>query len=386
MVQSLISSSTPSAARRKSVLREEMENLLGRAGVRIDGSRPWDMRLKRSGVLERLAAHGSLGLGEAYMDGDWDAEQLDEFFCRVLRARLDREVKPLRMLLPVLRARVCNLQNARRAWQVGEAHYDLGNNFYQAMLGRSMAYSCGYWKNAATLDEAQDAKLDLICRKLGLRPGMRLLDIGCGWGSLMARAATHYGAQCVGITISKEQAAFIREKHHHLPIEVRLIDYRSLRGRFDRIASVGMFEHVGHKNHRAFMRTARECLASDGIFLLHTIGKNERGNPSDPWIEKYIFPNGEVPSLGQIGDAIDGLFIAEDMHNFGADYDRTLMAWHENLEAAWPRFTGEMGERFHRMWRYYLLSCAGAFRARDMQVWQWMLTRQGIPGGWPRVD
>ena len=329
---------------------------------------------------------GSLGLGEAYVDGDWEAEQLDEFFCHVLRARLDREVKPLRLLLPVLRARVRNLQSARRAWRVGEAHYDLGNDFYQAMLGRSMAYSCGYWKNAATLDEAQEAKLDLICRKLDLRPGMRLLDIGCGWGSLMAHAATHYGAQCVGITISKQQAAFVREKHRDLPIEVRLIDYRGLRGRFDRIASVGMFEHVGHKNHRAFMRTARECLASDGIFLLHTIGKNERGNPSDPWIEKYIFPNGEVPSLGQIGDAIDGLFIAEDMHNFGADYDKTLMAWHENFEAEWPRFAAKMGERFHRMWRYYLLSCAGAFRARDMQVWQWTLTRQGIPGGWPRVD
>jgi cyclopropane-fatty-acyl-phospholipid synthase len=363
-----------------------MENLLARAGIRIDGSRPWDMRLNRPGVLERLVAHGSLGLGEAYVDGDWDAEQLDEFFFRVLRARLDREVKPLRLLLPVLRARVRNLQNTRRAWQVGEAHYDLGNDFYQAMLGRGMAYSCGYWKNAATLDEAQEAKLDLICRKLDLRPGMRLLDIGCGWGSLMAHAATHYGARCVGITISKEQAAFVREKHHHLPIEVRLIDYRELRDRFDRIASVGMFEHVGHKNHRAFMRTVRKCLTADGVFLLHTIGKNERGNPSDPWIEKYIFPNGEVPSLGQIGDAIDGLFIAEDMHNFGADYDRTLMAWHENFDAAWPSFAGKMGERFHRMWRYYLLSCAGAFRARDMQVWQWTLTRQGIPGGWPRVD
>jgi cyclopropane-fatty-acyl-phospholipid synthase len=363
-----------------------MENLLARAGIRIDGSRPWDMRLNRPGVLERMAAQGSLGLGEAYVDGDWEAEQLDEFFCRVLRARLDREVKPLRLLLPVLRARVRNLQSARRAWRVGEAHYDLGNDFYQAMLGRSMAYSCAYWKNAATLDEAQDAKLDLICRKLDLRPGMRLLDIGCGWGSLMAHAATHYGARCLGITISKEQAAYVRERHRDLPIEVRLIDYRGLRGRFDRIASVGMFEHVGHKNHRAFMRTARECLASDGIFLLHTIGKNERGNPSDPWIEKYIFPNGEVPSLGQIGDAIDGLFIAEDMHNFGADYDRTLMAWHGNFEAVWPRFAAKMGGRFHRMWRYYLLSCAGAFRARDMQVWQWTLTPQGIPGGWPRVD
>lgn len=133
------------------------------------------------------------------------------------------------------------------------------------------------------------------------------------------------------------------------------------------------------------MRAAHRCLTDDGIFLLHTIGKNERGNSSDPWIEKHIFPNGEVPSIGQIGDAIGGLFVAEDMHNLGADYDKTLMAWHRNYEAAWPRFSG-MGERFHRMWRYYLLSCAGAFRARDMQVWQWTLTKNGIPGGCPRED
>lgn len=386
MGHSLTSSSPMPMTRGGSGLREEMESLLDGAGIRINGSRPWDMRLNRQDVLERVAALGSLGLGEAYMDGDWDAEQLDEFFFRVLRARLDREVKPLRLLLPGLRARFFNLQNVRRAWRVGEAHYDLGNDFYQAMLGRSMAYSCGYWKSAATLEEAQDAKLDLICRKLDLRPGMRLLDIGCGWGSLMVHAARHYGAKCVGITISKEQAAFVRERHRGLPIEVRLIDYRSLHGRYERIASVGMFEHVGHRNHRAFMRKARQCLASDGIFLLHTIGKNERGNPSDPWMEKYIFPNGEVPSLGQIGDAIDGLFVAEDMHNFGADYDKTLMAWHSNFDAAWLRFAIRMGERFHRMWRYYLLSCAGAFRARDMQVWQWTLTGQGIPGGWKRLD
>jgi cyclopropane-fatty-acyl-phospholipid synthase len=295
-------------------------------------------------------------------------------------------VKPLRLLLPVLMARLSNRQNTRRAWRVGEVHYDLGNDFYQAMLGPSMAYSCGYWKDAGTLAEAQTAKLDLICRKLDLKPGMRLLDIGCGWGSLMTHAAEHYGAGCVGITISKEQAAFIRKHNGGLPIEARLLDYRSLQGRFDRIASVGMFEHVGSKNHRTIMHAAHRCLTDDGIFLLHTIGKNERGNPSDPWIERYIFPNGEVPSLGQIGDAIDGLFVAEDMHNFGADYDKTLMAWHENFEAAWPRFAAAMGERFHRMWRYYLLSCAGAFRARDMQVWQWTLTKHGIPGGWPRID
>ncbi|RPJ32999.1 MAG: cyclopropane fatty acyl phospholipid synthase [Verrucomicrobiaceae bacterium] len=386
MAYSLTSTHSLPATRAKRALREEIEHLLGRADIRINGSRPWDMRILREGVLERAAARGSLGLGEAYMDGDWEAGRLDELFARVLRARLDREVKPLRLMLPLLRARICNLQNTRRAWRVGEVHYDLGNDFYQAMLGPSMTYSCGYWKNAATLDEAQAAKLDLICRKLDLKPGMRLLDIGCGWGSLMAHAARHYGAQCVGITISKEQAAFVRDKHRGLPVEARLQDYRDLRGRFDRIASIGMFEHVGHKNHRSFMRAAHRCLADDGVFLLHTIGKNERGNPSDPWIERYIFPNGEVPALGPVGDAIDGLFVAEDMHNFGADYDQTLMAWHGNFEAAWPRFANAMGERFHRMWRYYLLSCAGAFRARDMQVWQWTLTKNGLPGGWPRVD
>jgi len=381
----LTSSSPLPASRGNSALRVEVEDLLAKAGIRIDGSRPWDMRIHKPGVLERAATRGSLGLGEAYMDGDWDAQRLDEFFERVLRARLDREVRPLRLLLPVLMARVFNHQNTRRAWRVGEVHYDLGNDFYQAMLGTSMAYSCGYWKNASTLDEAQHAKLDLICRKLDLRPGMRLLDIGCGWGSLMAHAAGNYGAHCVGITISKEQAAFVAKHHAGLPVEARLMDYRSLGGRFDRIASIGMFEHVGCKNHRDFMRAAHRCLTDDGIFLLHTIGKNERGNPSDPWIEKHIFPNGEVPSIGQIGDAIGGLFVAEDMHNLGADYDKTLMAWHRNYEAAWPRFSG-MGERFHRMWRYYLLSCAGAFRARDMQVWQWTLTKNGIPGGCPRVD
>jgi cyclopropane-fatty-acyl-phospholipid synthase len=379
-------SSEVPVARKSNVLRGAIEELMAKADIRINGNRPWDLRMHRASVLERIASHGSLGLGESYMDGDWDADRLDEFFFRVLRARLDQEVKPLRLLLPILRSRMFNLQSARRAWQVGRVHYDLGNDFYQAMLGPSMAYSCGYWKNAATLEEAQDAKLALICRKLRLEPGMRVLDIGCGWGSFMAYAAAHYGVACVGITISREQAEFIRQRHPDAPIDVQLEDYRQLQGHFDRIASIGMFEHVGRKNHRTFMQAAHRCLAKDGMFLLHTIGKNERGAPSDPWIERYIFPNGEVPSLGQIGDAIDGLLVAEDFHNIGADYDKTLMAWHANFEAAWPQFADRYGERFYRQWRYYLLSCAGAFRARDMQVWQWTLSPQGVLGGCPRVD
>ena len=363
-----------------------MEELLEKAGIRVNGSLPWDIRIHNPRLLEKIANHGSLALGESYMDGEWDAERLDEFFARVLRARLDREVKPLHLILPVMRDRIFNRQNSRRAWQVGRVHYDLGNDFYQAMLGPVMAYSCGYWKNATTLAEAQTAKLDLICRKLQLAPGMRVLDIGCGWGAFMAHAAEHYGVECTGVTVSEEQADYCRKRYSGLPLQFLLEDYRDLHARFDRIASIGMFEHVGKKNHRTFMQVARRCLADDGIFLLHTIGKNERRGITDPWIEKHIFPNAELPAIGHISDAADGLFVTEDLHNFGADYDRTLMEWHKNFEAAWPRFADSLDGRFHRQWKYYLLSSAGAFRARDLQVWQWTLTKNGITGGVPRLS
>lgn len=357
--------------------------LLHKAGITINGQHSWDMQVLRPRVFERALSQGNLGLGESYMDGDWEVPHLDEFFHRLLRARLDREVQPLRILLHAVRYRFLNLQNVRRAWRVGRQHYDLSNELYRAMLDSRMAYSCGYWATATTLEQAQEAKLELICRKLQLQPGMRLLDIGCGWGSLMAYAAQHYGVECVGVTVSQEQANWAGDRYRDLPVEFRLQDYRSLNEKFDRIASVGMFEHVGHKNHRAFMQVAHRCLADDGLLLLHSIGKNARRGHPDPWIDRYIFPNGDLPSIGQIGDAADDLFVVEDLHNFGADYDRTLMAWHANFEAAWPRFSA-LGERFRRMWRYYLLSCAGAFRARDIQLWQWVLSKRGVIGGYRR--
>ena len=375
----------PSSIAGASSLRGKIGRMLAKADIRLDGPRSWDIQLHSPDVLERIVSRGSLGLGESYMDGDWDAERLDEFFTHLLRARLDREVKPLSLLLPVLRERVFNRQNPRRAWQVGERHYDLGNDFYQSMLGPSMTYTCGYWKSADTLDQAQEAKLELICQKLRLQPGMRVLDIGCGWGGFMAYAAENHGVECVGVTVSKEQAAFARQRHPDPRLEFRLQDYRGIEGQFDAIASIGMFEHVGKKNYRTFMRVVRSCLADDGVFLLQTIGKNERAGITDPWIEKYVFPNGEIPAINHISDAMDGLLVTEDLHNFGADYDKTLMAWHSNFEAAWSRFADALGERFHRRWRYYLLSCAGAFRARDLQLWQWTLSKQGIHGGCPRL-
>lgn len=376
---------TPSLLRRRHSASEHfIEALLEKADIQVNGSRPWDIQVHSPELFDRVIAHANLGLGESYMDGLWDCERLDQFFDRALSARLDQYIRPSRLLLYYLRARLMNLQNSKRAWQVGERHYDLGNDFYATMLDPRMTYTCGFWKHAKTLEQAQEAKLDMICRKLELKPGMHVLDIGCGWGSFMGYASEHYGVKCVGVTISKEQMRWAQERYSNLGLEFHLQDYREVHGRFDRIVSVGMFEHVGRRNHRTYMQVAERCLEDHGLFLLHTIGKNVRHSVTDPWIDRYIFPNGDLPSIGQIGDAAAGLFVTEDLHNFGADYDRTLMAWHANFEAAWPRFREQLGERFYRMWRYYLLSCAGAFRARDIQLWQWVFSRHGVRGGYNR--
>jgi cyclopropane-fatty-acyl-phospholipid synthase len=367
-----------------------LARMLAQADVKLNGDRPWDIQIHDHRIARRVLAQGSLGLGESYMDGWWDCEALDEFFCRILRARLEERVSPT-LVWHSLRARLFNLQSVRRAWHVGQTHYDLGNDFFAAMLDSRMTYTCGYWAARATnLEDAQAAKLDLVCRKLGLGPGMRLLDIGCGWGSLMKFAARHYGVACVGLTISREQAVHVRENREGLPIEVHLSDYRTFntagRETFDRLASVGMFEHVGRRNHGAFFDVARRSLKDNGLLLLHTIGKNRRGGGTDPWIDRYIFPNGELPSLGEIADRSESQFVVEDLHNFGADYDRTLMAWHARFDAAWPRFAPVYGERFRRMWRYYLLACAGTFRARTTQLWQIVLSPSGVPNGYSRTS
>jgi cyclopropane-fatty-acyl-phospholipid synthase len=362
--------------------------LLARADIRLQGDRPWDLQLLHPGVPERVLGAGSIGLGEAYMDGHWRAERLDQFFEKLVGAQLTAvSAVPRPAAWHFLRARWLNRQTRQRAFQVAERHYNLGNDFYQAMLDARLSYTCAYWPDARTLDEAQEAKLALVCRKLGLQPGMRVLDIGCGWGSFMQYAAERHGVQCVGLSVSAEQVALGRERCAGLPVEFRLQDYRALAEspeRFDRVVSLGMFEHVGHKNHAQFMRLAASSLAPDGLFLLHTIGRNEQGEGTDPWIDKYIFPNGELPTIARIGRACEQRFVAEDLHNFGADYDRTLMCWHANVEAAWPRFAARLSERFHRMWSYYLLSCAGAFRVRDIQLWQWVLSPRGVPGGYRR--
>lgn len=356
--------------------------LLDKAGIMINGPRPFDMRIKHPDTLMRILQEGSLGLGESYMDGWWECDRLDVFFDKVLTAKLDQQLPShLKDILRIARARLFNMQTRHRAWQVGKEHYDLGNDLFNAMLDPNMQYSCAYWKDADTLADAQVAKLKMICEKLQLKPGMKVLDIGCGWGGLAAYMAKEYGVSVVGVTISKEQQQLAQKRCEGFPVQIMLQDYRDLNEEFDRIVSVGMFEHVGPKNYRTYFSVVNRCLKKDGLFLLHCIGSNTSGVKADAWISKYIFPNGCLPSIRQIADEAEGHLIMEDWHNFGADYDKTLMAWDENFVRTWDSIKDNYSPRFYRMFRYYLNACAGAFRARDIQLWQVLFSHSGLRGG-----
>lgn len=364
-------------------LKQRCQQILTPADIKINGSRPWDMQIHDDRFYARVLAEGSMGLGESYMDGWWDAAALDEFFFRIFRTKLDEQCLTWRDGLTALKARIINQQTIPRAFQIGRHHYDLGNDLYATMLDGQMIYSCGYWQDASSLDQAQEAKLELICQKLRLKPSMRLLDIGCGWGGMAAYAARNYGVEVVGITVSEEQARYAREQCRGLPVSIELRDYREQRGCFDRVVSIGMFEHVGHKNYRTFMEQQRDLLTEDGLALLHTIGRNKTAPTIDKWINRYIFPNSMLPSAKQIACAADELFVIEDWHNFGTDYDTTLLHWFRNFDASFVKLpASRYDQRFYRMWKYYLLSCAGSFRARRNQVWQIVLSPKGCLGGY----
>ena len=358
----------------------KLRTLLESAGIAVGGGNPWDITVHDPRFYKRVVTESHLGIGESYMDGWWDCPALDQFFYRVLRARLDAKVSQASRILGNLLGVLVNLQKPSRAFTVGEVHYNVGNDLYEAMLDKRMLYSCGYWRDAANLDEAQENKLRLIFNKLDLAPGMRVLDIGCGWGGAARFAAEHYGVSVTGVTVSSEQKKKADELRNDLPVEVRLVDYRQLDGSFDRIYSIGMFEHVGVKNYRRFFEIARNCLKADGLFLLHTIGSKRSSTHTDKWTHKYIFPNSMLPSARQITTAAEGQQLIEDWHAFGNDYDHTLMAWHRNFEAHWPQLRHAYDERFYRMWRYYLLSAAGSFRARNVQLWQILFSNNGITG------
>jgi len=362
-----------------------IQELLKECGVTVGGNNPYDIIVHNENLYNRILQHGSVGLGEAYMDGWWDSERLDEFFCKIIKNGFDRKIKSNWKIL--LRIRLYSFFgiNRRKAFVVAEKHYDIGNDLYAAMLGKRLVYTCGYWKDAKNLNDAQEAKLDLICRKIGLKKGQKVLDIGSGWGSFIKFAAEKYGANTLGITVSKEQKILASKLNIGLSAETKLQDYRDVDDKFDHIVSIGMFEHVGLKNYRGFMEVVHKSLNNDGLFLLHTIGGNHSTTIGDPWIEKYIFPHGMLPSIKQISKSVEGLFVIEDIHNLGADYDKTLMEWYKNFNNNWEDIKLNYDDRFYRMWKYYLLVCAGSFRARKNQLWQIVLSKKGVSGGYQSI-
>ncbi|HSW47809.1 MAG TPA: cyclopropane fatty acyl phospholipid synthase [Candidatus Saccharimonadales bacterium] len=362
-----------------------VKDLLQIAGIKINGRNPWDIQLHDNRFYKRILTDGSLGLGESYMEGWWDSRQLDETMSRIMTARLDNKIKKsLKLILFVLKHKLINVADKKRAFKVGQQHYDFGNELYENMLDPDLNYSCGYWKGAKNLQEAQIAKLDLICRKMHLKKGMRVLDIGCGWGNFARHAAKNYGVEVVGITVSKEQSKLAQIRCKDLPVTIKVMDYRDLKEKpFDRIVSIGMFEHVTYKNYDTYMRVAESMLKQNGLFLLHTIGLKISQTTNDPWADKYIFPNSLVPSLTQIAKAVEGKFIIEDVHNFGYYYFKTLMEWYKNFEKNWPKlqkmYPEKYNQTFYRMWKYYLLASAGGFKARNLQLFQIVLSKNDIP-------
>lgn len=365
---------------KKEKAKQLIKNMLTPLDIRINGTRPWDIQINHPQFYQRVISGGSLALGESYMDGWWDCSALDEFFKRLLEYRMDKQIKTMKpaILWACFKARVMNVQRGARAFVVGRRHYDTGNGLFELMLDKGLNYSCGYWHNARNLDEAQIGKLDLICRKIGLKQGMTVLDIGCGWGGFAKYAAETYGVKVKGVTVSNEQAEYAREQCKGLDVTIDLIDYRDLNEKFDRIVSIGMFEHVGWKNYKTYMAVVHRCLNEDGLFLLQTIAGNTSCSSTDPWIGTYIFPNSMLPSASQITQAAEGLFILEDLHSLGRYYDQTLMAWYDNFTQNWDRLKDRYDMRFFRMWSYYLLCCAASFRSRRNQLWQIVFSKQGI--------
>ena len=363
-----------------SKLRQRFLSMLAEAGIEEGDKHPWDIQIRNPDLYRRVLRDGSLGLGEAYMEGWWECAALDEFFTRVLRFGLHHKASGISQLLLTGVSRVMNLQSPKRSQRVARQHYDIGNDLYAQMLDTRMMYSCGYWRDAANLNEAQEHKLDLIACKLDLQPGMRVLDIGCGWGGGCEYFAERHGVEAVGITLSTEQADFARERCKNHPVEVFEMDYRDLPpdDRFDAIYSIGMFEHVGFKNYTTFMEKVYRLLSEEGLFLLHTIGSNTTATATDAWINRYVFPGGMLPSIPQIGRTLENFFVMEDWHNFGLDYDRTLLEWRKNFERGWEKLDRQRyDDRFFRMWQYYLNCCAGSFRSRQNQLWQILLSKDG---------
>jgi cyclopropane-fatty-acyl-phospholipid synthase len=332
-------------------------------------------------VLARMIFRPSLAFGEAYMHGDvevhGDLLKLLEGFYRTYPALAARQ--PMRTVEWV--RRLPHPTGIRRAAANAQHHYDIGNGFYRLWLDPSLTYSCAYFtSDEDDITRAQRQKLELLCRKARLEAGQHILDIGCGWGSLLFHAVEEFGVHATGLTPAMQQTCHIHEQAAQRQLADRIEavphDWRQIVGQFDRIISVGMFEHVGREQYRAFFRKWRSMLAPGGLSILHTIGRMsaERG---DPWINRYIFPGGYLPTLAQIAEGAAGAGLrVVDVENLAPHYARTLAHWAENYLAVWDKVVDMYDEIFARMWWLYLNGAQAAFRWGGLQLWQVVLCHQ----------
>ena len=361
-----------------------IRELAEQAGIEVNGSKPWDIQIQNENFYNRVLSHGSLGLGESYMEGWWDCEQLDELIYKFLVAGAREKFEfTFPMVLQYIKCKLLNPQTVKKSRRVALHHYDIDIEMWESMLGKSMAYSCGYWKNANTLDESQEAKYELLFQKLNINGGSRLLDMGSGWGGLAKYLAEVHGCDVVCVNISSEQINYSRKSCTGLPIKFYMCDYRDTHiynpknEPFDAVISLGLGEHVGPKNHRSWFKLVSKMLNNGGIFFSHACGSNVSREVGDPWIDKYIFPGSKLPSVSQWSSASEGLFVMEDWHNLGINYVKTLESWYMNFVNYWNQPNTKLrhvlakeDHKFFLMMEYYLQSCKALFRSRKVQLWQ----------------
>jgi cyclopropane-fatty-acyl-phospholipid synthase len=382
----------------KKLAEKLVTDIFNQGGISLNGPNPWDIQIRDSRFFNRVLTGGSLGFGESYMDGDWDVAQLDALIRRILRIKATRKpIVTLNRTWHDLKSRLMNLQSRSGSMAIIDAHYDLDHRLYQHFLGPYNQYTCCFFNQATSLEAAEIEKLEMICNKLDLREGDKVLDIGCGWGGFSRYAAETRGCQVTGISISKEQIAYAKEFTAGLPVEIINTDYRDLpklydSRHFDKVVIIGMIEHVGYKNYQRLFEIVHELLNDNGLLLLHTIGNTRKTTVADPWIEKYIFRNSMLPSMSQLTNSTEDLFVIQDWENYGHYYAPTLAAWQSNFEKNWDKIRAietrnQFDERFRRMFNYYFLSCQAGFETEHILLWHMVMSKQGFGKAvYPRVN
>ncbi len=339
-----------------------------------------EVTITDTSVIKDLCQHPVMALGEGYMDGriDCPPHKLYDFLALLIRNQQSGQMPSWFVAMDRMRVGLRGLEqrnNPLRSQSNVQHHYDISDDLYRLFLDEDMQYSCAYFRDPdMSLEDAQRAKKDHIAHKLLLKPGMKVLDIGCGWGGMALTLARDYGVHVTGVTLSENQLATAKQRAEAAGLadktEFRLLDYRKIEDKFDRVVSVGMLEHVGFPHLQDYFAKVQDVLKPDGVALIHTIGHTAPPVPTSPWIDKYIFPGGYVPSLSEVSASIEksGLWAA-DVEVLRGHYGPTLNHWRRRFEAALPKVR-ELGydERFIRMWRFYLAVCEAAFEE----------TRQGV--------